>query len=139
MSRHFLIEQLQNISNARKENRQKVAVIVLNDKNLHQELLKITFDVTNELSIKAAWILEWICTHHSLLIVIENLEQFTTNLKRLRFDSAIRPCAKICEQLAIAFFDKKQALEPTVVDTRAEFQKQLKYPEHDFSDVKGQE
>ena len=39
----------------------------------------------------------------------------------------------------IAFFDKKQALEPTVVDTRAEFQKQLKYPEHDFSDVKGQE
>ena len=44
MSRHFLIEQLQNISNARKENRQKVAVIVLNDKNLHQELLKITFD-----------------------------------------------------------------------------------------------
>ncbi|MDP4703538.1 MAG: hypothetical protein NWS05_00635 [Polaribacter sp.] len=110
MSRHFLIEQLQNISNARKENRQKVAVIVLNDKNLHQELLKITFDVTNELSIKAAWILEWICTHHSLLIVIENLEQFTTNLKRLSFDSAIRPCAKICEQLAITFFDKKNDL-----------------------------
>lgn len=39
----------------------------------------------------------------------------------------------------IAFFEEKKKLNPTVVDTRAEFQKQLKYPEHDFSDVKGQE
>lgn len=39
----------------------------------------------------------------------------------------------------IGFFDQKQELEPTVVDTRKEFQQQLKYPEHDFSDVKGQE
>lgn len=110
MSRLFLIEQLQNISDARKENREKVADIVLNDKNLHQELVRITFDVENELSIKASWILEWICTHHTLKIVLENLNHFTTNLKHLTFDSAIRPCAKICEQLAIAFFDKNNDL-----------------------------
>jgi len=39
----------------------------------------------------------------------------------------------------IDFFNQKKALQPVVVDTRKEFQKQLKYPEHDFSDVKGQE
>ena len=39
----------------------------------------------------------------------------------------------------IDFFNKNKPLEPMVVDTRKEFQKQLKYPKHDFSEVKGQE
>jgi magnesium chelatase family protein len=30
-------------------------------------------------------------------------------------------------------------LEPTTIDTRAEFYKDLDFPEFDFSDVKGQE
>jgi magnesium chelatase family protein len=37
------------------------------------------------------------------------------------------------------FFKDPKTIKPTQVDTRAEFQRQLKYPEHDFSDVKGQE
>jgi len=39
----------------------------------------------------------------------------------------------------ISFFEGKTTLTRTVVDTRAEFQKQLKHDEFDFSDVKGQE
>ncbi len=39
----------------------------------------------------------------------------------------------------IAFFDKGTPLEPTVIDTRAEFYKNLEHPEFDFADVKGQE
>ena len=39
----------------------------------------------------------------------------------------------------ISFFEGTIELTPTVVDTRAEFQKQLNYTEHDFSDVKSQE
>lgn len=39
----------------------------------------------------------------------------------------------------IYFFNHKGALEQTIVDTRAEFQKELEHPEFDFSDVKGQE
>ena len=39
----------------------------------------------------------------------------------------------------INFFDKGEALEQTIVDTRAEFYKSLDFPEFDFSDVKGQE
>ena len=39
----------------------------------------------------------------------------------------------------IDYFDRHKALEQTIVDTRAEFQKNLEHPEFDFSDVKGQE
>jgi magnesium chelatase family protein len=34
---------------------------------------------------------------------------------------------------------RKGNLEPTTIDTRAEFYKDLDFPEFDFSDVKGQE
>ena len=39
----------------------------------------------------------------------------------------------------INYFDNNKELEQTIVDTRAEFQKNLEHPEFDFSDVKGQE
>ena len=41
-------------------------------------------------------------------------------------------------QQVIDFFEG-QPLEPTIIDTRDEFYKTLDFPEHDFSDVKGQE
>ena len=37
------------------------------------------------------------------------------------------------------FLKEKERLEPTVIDTRAEFYKNLDFPEFDFSDVRGQE
>ncbi len=39
----------------------------------------------------------------------------------------------------IHFFEGKSALFPTKIDTTEEFNKTLDFPEHDFSDVKGQE
>ncbi|MFB9057539.1 YifB family Mg chelatase-like AAA ATPase [Mariniflexile ostreae] len=39
----------------------------------------------------------------------------------------------------IDFFDKGEALEQTIINIREEFEKNLNYPEFDFSDVKGQE
>ena len=39
----------------------------------------------------------------------------------------------------IDHFDNGTPLEPTVIDTRAEFTKNLNFPEFDFADVKGQE
>ena len=39
----------------------------------------------------------------------------------------------------INFFDKGEEIEQTIIDTKAEFEKSLNYPEFDFSDVKGQE
>ncbi len=39
----------------------------------------------------------------------------------------------------IAFFDKNEPLDETIVDTRTEFYKTLEFPQFDFADVKGQE
>ncbi|MGB7784458.1 MAG: YifB family Mg chelatase-like AAA ATPase, partial [Salinimicrobium sp.] len=39
----------------------------------------------------------------------------------------------------ISFFDEGAELEKTIIDTRQEFYQELEHPEHDFSDVKGQE
>ncbi|MDV7186949.1 YifB family Mg chelatase-like AAA ATPase [Lutibacter sp. TH_r2] len=39
----------------------------------------------------------------------------------------------------IDFFNEDEKLQPTIIDTRAEFYKNLDFPEFDFSDVKGQE
>ena len=39
----------------------------------------------------------------------------------------------------IEHFNNKRRLQPILVDTRAEFYKNLAFPEYDFSDVKGQE
>lgn len=39
----------------------------------------------------------------------------------------------------IAFFEGTKSFEPTLIDIRKAFDLQLKYPEQDFSDVKGQE
>ncbi len=39
----------------------------------------------------------------------------------------------------INYFDEKEELTPTIVNTREEFYKNLDFPAYDFSDVKGQE
>ena len=39
----------------------------------------------------------------------------------------------------IEHFNGKQLIAPTIIDTRAEFYKNIDFPEFDFSDVKGQE
>lgn len=104
MSIDYLTSELQNIANAKRENRQRVANIVCERKELFGPLVEITFNVTDKTSIKAAWILEWVCTHNDLHLIIPHLDIFTEGLKHLTFDSAIRPCAKICEHIATAYY-----------------------------------
>jgi hypothetical protein len=107
MSILYLTEQLDNMANPKRENRQRVANIVLDNQNLFKDLITITFDVDNKVSIKAAWILEWICTHHQLNWIVPHLEEFSNKINTVKFDSAIRPCAKICEHIATAYYSKK--------------------------------
>lgn len=106
MSILFVTEQLNNLGNAKRENRQRVANIVLENQHLFKDLVTITFYVNEKVSIKAAWILEWICTHHQLHWMVPHLDEFSKKISTVRFDSAIRPCAKICEHLAEGYFAK---------------------------------
>ncbi len=101
-----LVTELNNLENAKREHRQRVANFVTKDPNLFKHLIGITFDVENKISIRAAWILEWICTHDHLEWMLPHLEEFSLKIATLQFDSAIRPCAKICEHLAKAYFSK---------------------------------
>ena len=106
MSIIFLTEQLNNMETPKRENRERVANIVLENKNLVKDLVAITFNVDNKVSIKAAWILEWICTHHNLNWILPHLDEFSEKINTVKFDSAIRPCAKICEHLVNAYYSK---------------------------------
>jgi magnesium chelatase family protein len=55
--------------------------------------------------------------------IVDNLEVFgVDNIKQV-----------------IDYFEKGEVLNPTVINTRDEFYKNLEFPEFDFSDVKGQE
>jgi hypothetical protein len=108
MSVLFLIEQLNLMENPKRENRQRVANVVLENQSLFKDLVTITFYVDDKVSIKAAWILEWICTHHHLVWILPHLDEFSEKISTVKFDSAIRPCSKICEHLANAFYDKKE-------------------------------
>tara|TARA_R110002073_G_scaffold8207_1_gene45638 strand:+ start:81023 stop:81604 length:582 start_codon:yes stop_codon:yes gene_type:complete len=107
MNRNYLIEQLTNIENAKRDNRQRVANIVSEHKELVAPLVDTTFQVDDKISIRAAWVLEWICTHNDLNSILPHLDRFTNQINLLVFDSAIRPCAKICEHLAVAYTSKK--------------------------------
>ncbi|UTD14056.1 adenylosuccinate lyase [Tenacibaculum mesophilum] len=121
MSLDFLISVLENVDNPARVNRNNAANIVLTQPELIKYLVDITFDVANKLSIKAAWVLEWICTHNGIEYIVPYLTVFTNNISRVHFDSAIRPCAKICEHLATAFTSKtsnkiKEQLTETDID-----------------------
>lgn len=110
MRKEYLIQELNNIENAKRDNRQRVANIVLEQLDLMEPLVEVTFMVNDKVSVKAAWILEWICSHHDLNLILPHLYEFTQNLGLLQFDSAIRPCAKVCEHLAVAYTNKKENL-----------------------------
>ncbi|MFK5959342.1 MAG: adenylosuccinate lyase [Lutibacter sp.] len=99
MNKEYLILQLNNIKNAKRENRLCVANLVIENPILFKYLLELVVEFNNKLSIKAAWVLEFVCTK-KLDWLAPHLNYFTKNIHKIKFDSAVRPVAKICEFLA---------------------------------------
>lgn len=95
------------MENPKIENRQRMANVILKNREYFKHIVSITFETDNKLSIKAAWILEWICTHHYVEWILPHLDEFTSKIATVKYDSALRPCAKICEQLATLFYSKE--------------------------------
>ncbi len=92
--------------NASRENRLKYAKIVLNDLSLFPKLVDILFMVDDKVSYRAAWVFEFVCTDY-IYAIVPHLDTFTNNLKRLNFDSAVRPVAKVCEIIAKTYYSKQ--------------------------------
>lgn len=105
MNKTYLIKQLEDMQNAKRANREHVACLVLEHFELMPYLIEIVFEVENKLSIKAAWTLEIVC-EKNLNLIIPYLDIFTATISSLKYDSAVRPAAKICNFMAIAFTSK---------------------------------
>ncbi len=118
MNIDFLAQQLSNMENPRRDNRQRVANLVVDSRDLFEDLVTLTFKIDDKASIKAAWVLEWICTHHSITWILPYIETFVQNIQFVTLDSATRPCAKICEHLAVAYTSKKENLVKEVLTTK---------------------
>lgn len=108
MTKEFLILQLNNIENAKRVNRLRVANLVIENPVVFKHLLAIAFEVNNKLSIKAAWVLEFVC-EEKLDWLAPYLTYFTQNISHLKFDSAVRPVSKICGFIAKAYTSKNKS------------------------------
>lgn len=110
MSKNEVKSILLEVENAKREYRDKAANTIWENPTLFPYLVDIVFEVDNKESVRAAWILEWICTHRTIDVILPHLDTFTSNIKNVHFDSVKRPCAKICEHLAVAYTSKKDNL-----------------------------
>ena len=109
MTKNFLLQQLNNLGPALRENRLKVSNLVLENPELLPFLLEIVFEVDNKLSVKAAWVLEYVVAH-KLDLMAPHLDEFTLNIRKLYFGSAVRPAAKICQFIAKAYTAKNNSI-----------------------------
>jgi len=89
-------------STALREDRLKAAKYFLNNPKDFEQLLRFTFDTSFVFHYKAAWILEFVLANNFALLY-PHLDYFADSLSKLHNDSAIRPVAKICNKLAIAY------------------------------------
>jgi len=90
-----------NYVNALRANRLKYAKIILEDLSLLPQLIAVMFISDDKVSCKAAWVFEYVCSEY-LYCIIPYLDEFTKNIHKVHFDSAVRPVAKVCEFLAKA-------------------------------------
>ena len=99
-----LNKELEFVNHCR-ENRIYYANAVIGNPELLTTVLEILFDINNKLSCKAGWLLEFVA-REDLNALIPVLDDFTENMHKVHFDSAVRPVAKLCEYLALAYYDK---------------------------------
>ncbi len=121
MSQTTVHQILDAMSTPTKINRDIAAEKIVATPGGFDSLVDLVFEVTNKKSIKAAWILEWICKENSLQHLFPYIDFFTKNLHRLHFDSAIRSAAKLCELLALAYSNPvKNEVQSLLTNTHIE-------------------
>lgn len=104
MTTNQLYKELRNVNHSR-EKRLFYANLVSNNPDLVWKLLDILFRVDDKASPRAAWVFEFMC-NKNIEHVVPYLETFTLNIHKVHIDSAVRPVAKVCELIAIAYASK---------------------------------
>lgn len=109
-----LKKELNKVSSLR-VNRLRVANMVLQNKPLFSPLVHLSFLVNDKISVKATWILEFVCKER-LCWLIPHLDYFTKNNHYVYFKGAVRSMAKICEILAKAHVQREIELTTQQID-----------------------
>ena len=101
-----LYQELNYVNHSR-EKRLHYANLVIGNTDLIPKLLEILFIVDDKISPRAAWVFEFMCNEH-LEEAIPYLDYFTENMHKVHLDSAVRPVAKVCEYLVMAYYSKTE-------------------------------
>ncbi|MHA7059741.1 adenylosuccinate lyase [Aquimarina sp. M1] len=100
-----LEEEIRNTNHSR-EKRNYFANLILHNPELLPQLMEVCHLVDEEISCKASWGLEFLCKKN-LETILPYLDSFIYLLPKVYQDSAVRPVAKICEYLILAFYKSK--------------------------------
>jgi hypothetical protein len=94
---------------AYRSTRLEVTHWVINHPETLPELLNYCLKNKDEISYRAAWVLEFVCLER-LDLLIPYLEQFFNILPKIERDQAIRPFSKMCMIFATHYYKKKDVV-----------------------------
>ncbi|MEO1009890.1 MAG: adenylosuccinate lyase [Bacteroidota bacterium] len=105
MTKTELYEAL-NYIDATREKRTVMANWVLDNPKSMRSLLEIIFMGEDPISNRAGWVLDYVIQRKLSYLYI-HLDFFTSKISGVQMDSSIRPLAKACQLLTIAYYSKK--------------------------------
>jgi hypothetical protein len=98
-----------NYAKAYRKNRLDAAQWVLANPETFPELLDYCFaESQDNLSHKAAWVLEFVCLD-DLSLLYPQFDLFFKNLSMVKKDQSLRPMAHLCELLVLQYYKKKDS------------------------------
>ncbi len=103
----FFTQQLLELKAYRKD-REVLANYILENPHCFGPLLDTCLQIDVAISYKAAWVLEMVCLEN-LDILFPHLERFLENLPKVYKPQAVRPMAKICEELTLSYYSKQES------------------------------
>lgn len=96
---------------AYRQTRLDIAQWVMDHPETFPELLNYCFQKDDEISYRATWILEFVCLA-DLNYLVPHFDVFFKHLPTIYKDQAVRPLAKICEKLMVAYYKTK---DPVII------------------------
>ena len=93
--RRNLEDILNSVRNAKRVYRDQGADAILRQPELLPYLIEYLYSDDKTYNIRSAWILELVCLYE-IRLLLPYLTAFTSQLKSLEHESAIRPASKIC-------------------------------------------
>jgi hypothetical protein len=101
-----ILEEKLNYTKAYRKSRLEVANWVLENPEVFADLLDFCYDLKNDISYKACWILEFV-VKEDLSLIYPQIDRFCNQLEHITRDQSLRPMAKICEMITQEYYVKK--------------------------------